>query len=289
MKLPKIWKKEMEFPRTPLNDIHSGYRGTPDVWKEFFNVFLEKYDLYEVKEGRTDNLLLNKYQQILQRLNENEKIKKIERLEKKLEILLPKSYKDFILAGGLEISEFLKYNFLTYRGFSNIDNVDFLFKDRKGYFSYKELVEINNENYKDEGIGIEQLKKNYYSYFNYFDLFKYVDDDRNILDVISDKFYHSELGYFSRGTLPEHEVFEKKIINLYTDLDRIALPFEKTQDGEYETWFFEDVNFYKFKSFAEMYIVDLIGNSYEILGGIRGVEELFKGVLSEMFVDMPSW
>ena len=60
MKLPRIWKKEMEFPKTPLSDIHSGYRGTPDVWKEFFNVFLEKYDLYEVKEGRTDNLLLNR-------------------------------------------------------------------------------------------------------------------------------------------------------------------------------------------------------------------------------------
>ena len=54
-------------------------------------------------------------------------------------------------------------------------------------------------------------------------------------------------------------------------------------------WFFEDVNFYKFKSFAEMYMVDLIGNSYEILGGIRGIEELFKGVLSKMFVDMPNW
>ena len=72
----------MKFPITPLSDIHSGYSGNPEIWKEFFNVFLEKYDLYEVKEGRTDNLLLNKYQQILQRSDGNEKIKEIERLEK---------------------------------------------------------------------------------------------------------------------------------------------------------------------------------------------------------------
>ncbi|MGX5699432.1 hypothetical protein ACWKWF_07485 [Acinetobacter kookii] len=279
----------MKFPKTLLSNIHSGYSGTPEIWKEFFNVFLAKYDLYEVKEGRTDNLLLNKYQQILQSLDVNKKIKEIEKLEKRLEISLSKSYKDFILAGGLEISEFLKYNFLTYRGLYNIDNIDFLFKDKKGYSSYKELVEINNESYKSDNIKVEELKKNYYSYFNYFDLFKYVNEDSNILDVIGSKFCNSELGYFSRGTLPEHKVFEKKIINLYAGLNRITLPFEKTQDGEYETWFFEDVNFYKFKSFAEMYMVDLIGNSYEILGGIRGIEELFKEVLSKMFINVPSW
>lgn len=200
----------MKFPNTPLSHIHSNYSGTNEIWKEFFNVFLAKYDLYEVKEGRTDNLLLNKYQQILQSLDVNKKIKEIEKLEKKLEVLLPKSYKDFILAGGLEISDFLKYNFLTYRGFYNIDNIDFLFKDKKGYSSYKELVEINNESYKSDNIKVEELKKNYYSYFNYFDLFKYVNEDSNILDVIGSKFCNSELGYFSRGTLPEHKVFEKK-------------------------------------------------------------------------------
>lgn len=280
----------MKFPITPLSNIHSGYSGNPEIWKEFFNVFLEKYDSYEIKEGRTDNLLLNKYQTILQTLDMDNKVKEIEKLEKRLEILLPKSYKDFVLAGGIEISNRpLEFNFLTYSKPSQLSEVNFLYKDKKGYRSYQELVDMNEDFYKDGTSSLEKAFKEYYCFPNYFNLFKYTDDDNNILDVFSRRKGDSEIGYFSRGTLPEHKKFEKQVINLGNYLRHILLPFEQTQDGEYEAWFFEDVGFYKFKSFAEMYIVDLVGNSYEVIGGVRGIEELLKGVLSKMFVDMPSW
>lgn len=280
----------MKFPNTPLSNIHSNYSGTTEIWKDFFNVFLEKYDLYEVKEGRTDNLLLNKYQQILQNLDINKKIKEIEKLEKKLEVLLPKSYKDFVLAGGIEISNRpLEFNFLTYSNPRDLSDVNFLYKDKRSFYSYKEMVDMNEDFYKDGTSSLEKAFKEYYYFPNYFNLFKYTDEENNILDVLSRRKEDSEIGYFSGGTLPEHKEFAKQVINLEDHLKHILLPFEQTQDGEYEAWFFEDGGFYKFKSFAEMYMVDLIGNSYEILGGIRGIEELFKEVLSKMFINMPSW
>lgn len=280
----------MKFPITPLSDIHSSYSGTSEIWKEFFNVFLEKYDLYNMQMGRVDNLLLSKYQKILQTLDMDSKIKEIERIEKKLEVLLPKSYKDFVLAGGIEISNRpLEFNFLTYSNPCDLLDVEFLYKDKRPFHSYKEMVHMNDEFYQDGTSSLEKAFKEYYCFPNYFNLFKYTDEDNNILDVLSRRGGNLEIGYFSCGTLPEHKEFAKYVINLGDYLKHILLPFEQTQDGEYEAWFFEDGGFYKFKSFSEMYMVDLIGNSYEILGGIKGIEELFKGVLSKMFVDMPSW
>lgn len=274
----------MNFPNTPLSNIHSGYLGTPEIWKEFFKAFLERYDLYNMQIGRVDNLLLKKYQSILQTLDVNEKVKKIEKLENKLEILLPKSYRDFVLAGGIEISNRpLEFNFLTYSNPRDLSDVNFLYKDTRSFHSYKEMIDMNEDLYKDGTSSLEAAFKEYYYFPNYFNLFKYTDEDNNILDVLSRRKEEFEVGYFSGGTLPQHKKFAKQVINLSDHLKHILLPFEKSQDGEYEAWFFEDAGFYKFKSFAEMYVVDLVGNSYEVLDGIKGMEELFKGVLSKMF------
>ena len=38
----------MKFPITPLSDIHSGYSGTPEVWKEFFIEFIDNYEKFRI-------------------------------------------------------------------------------------------------------------------------------------------------------------------------------------------------------------------------------------------------
>ena len=85
MKLPKIWKKEMEFPRTPLNDIHSGYSGTPDVWKEFFIEFIENYEHYKDEcilfEKSDFSQLKSEYLDFIKSSNSSEISKFVEFLE----------------------------------------------------------------------------------------------------------------------------------------------------------------------------------------------------------------
>lgn len=290
--MPQIWKKEMEFPKTPLNDIHSGYSGTPEVWKEFFIEFIDNYEKFKgeyVEYDASDfSQLKSKYLIFMDNFNALDVNKLLDETDNKLGLTLPKSYRDFVLAGGVEISKNFIYNFLTYSDFFSINDVTFLHKDKKGYNSYQEIVEINNENYIENPKELEKSYKNYYKYPEYFNLFKYTDEDSNILDVLSRRKGDSEIGYFSRGILPEHEKFKKCVINLTGYLNRILLPFEQTQDGEYEAWFFEDVNFYRVKSFAEMYMVDLLGSCEKGLTR-QGMKNLYRGSLSKMFVDMPSW
>ena len=281
----------MQFPKTPLSDIHSGYLGNPEIWQEFFIDFIDNYEKYKAEctffEKSDFSQLKSEYLDLINSSRHLETSNLLNKAEKKLDLALPKSYRDFVLAGGLEISKSFEYDFITYRKPCPISEVNFLYKDRDGYHSYEDIIQMNDESYEDGTFSLDKAFHDYYQYVNYFNLFKYTNDEIGILDVLRRKVSYPDIGYFSRGTLPQHKKFSKQIVNLSSYLSHILLPFERTQDGEYEAWFFEDSNFYKFKSFAEMYTVDLLGGCDRILGK-EGMNNLYQGALSKMFSNMPS-
>ncbi|MFC2996297.1 hypothetical protein ACFODO_13665 [Acinetobacter sichuanensis] len=282
----------MNFPTTALRHIHSGYIGTAEIWQQFFIEFIDNYENFKGENPEFDasdfSHLKAEYLNLIRHFDVVAIQNQLDKKEKDLGMVLPKSYKDFVLAGGIEISKNFTYDFLTYSALSKIENISYLKEDKKGFRAYHSIIEMNEEDYIENPQSLAQAEQNHYHYVNYFELFKLTGEERgNILDVVNIK-DESEIGYFSRGTLPLHKEFKDSVINITEYLTRILLPFQQTQDGEYEAWLFEDGNFYRCKSFAEMYMIDLLGSCSRGLMP-QGMKNLYRSGLSKMFNNMPEW
>lgn len=282
----------MNFPITPLRHIDSNYIGRPEVWQQFFIEFIDNYENFKEENPEFDasdfSHLKAEYLNLISRFDVIAIQNQLDKKEKDLGVVLPKSYKDFVLAGGIEISKNFTYDFLTYSVLYKIENISYLKEDKKGFRAYHSIIEMNEEDYIENPQSLAQAEQNHYHYVNYFELFKLTGEERgNILDVVNRE-DQSEIGYFSRGTLPLHKEFKDSVINITEYLTRILLPFQQTQDGEYEAWLFEDGNFYRCKSFAEMYMIDLLGSCSHGLTP-QGMQNLYRGSLSKMFNNIPQW
>lgn len=128
-------EQKMNFPTTALRHIHSGYIGTVEIWQQFFIEFIDNYENFKEENPEFDasdfSHLKAEYLNLIRHFDVVAIQNQLDKKEKDLGMVLPKSYKDFVLAGGIEISKNFTYDFLTYSALSKIENISYLKEDKK--------------------------------------------------------------------------------------------------------------------------------------------------------------
>ena len=229
-----------------LSQINSGYIGDKEAWTNFFKNYTQSdYMKKAMIEFKKDLTIVNS--NLINIINSPyKKTDSIQKIEKKLALNLPQSYKDFIAANGIEFFNEIYYLSLTFSDLKSPDEIYCI-------STHKEQLNevVNHLNYSDE----PYVKENYYSYNDYSDKL-YIFNGTN-----NPKLSQSNLalGELSFGFLPEKKADYSKaiVIDTFPIPSVLLQPTELTQDSEMETWMMEDSDIYRFRSFAEFLINNL--------------------------------
>jgi len=228
-----------------LRNLSSGYIGTPERWVQFFEIFLQSKYIEKEMVQFDDVDWNNLKSEILKILKMSlSKEKKIFEIEEKLNLKLPKSYHDFILANGVEVYNAISFLFFAYTDFFDINKIDFFIKKNKGVFKRT----IGNLRFNNDVANV------YYSYNNYKEKLYSYNGEFN--PRISSFNLSTALGELGTGFIEQkRDNYAKAIVldsNEYPSF--LLLPNERTQDDEMEAWLLEASDIYRYRSFAEMIV-----------------------------------
>lgn len=229
-----------------LNNINSGYIGTEESWRYFFKQAIDtEFFAEEMSKFKDENWgEIKKELYILLNKPSITTIDEIRSKEKALGITLPKSYKDFVLANGIEFYNLIAYDFFVYINLLPVKKINFYKK-----INLKELkILIKTLNYSKES----KVLENYYSYNDYKESLNQYNGFCNPLL----KGLHSALGESSFGFIESKKNIYENAIALDDEdiVSMMFLPNELTKDNEMESWLLEGPDIYRFRSFAEMLV-----------------------------------
>lgn len=238
---------------TKLTSVDSGYIGNIAAWKNFFHQYINSpyIEAFMNTNFKSDNaefdlsLIKIKIEKIMEEDSVSDE--EIDALEKRLEIRLPQSYKDFLQANGIQFYNVIYFLSITFIKMLNTDEVNyFMQKDKEWMERFIEYL-----NYADE----KYIVENYYSYNDYL-------TSINIYNGLNNpklKPSNLALGELSFGFILDKKNVYRKAITLDSSEvpSAILIPDEVTADGEMETWMLEDSDIYRFRSFAEFFINNL--------------------------------
>lgn len=205
-----------------LSSIHSGYIGNSEKWNQYFECISSAYQIsYKNNVNFTQEL----YQQ------------KILAKEAELKIKLPKSYKDFLMADGVNfVNNLMANNKLTSNNeqvFFDVNIVDRFKKEIPTIY----LGYTDNERYMSDP---DIADSNYYVYENY----------NGIELPYPIRLKYSRLNFLTIGN------FGSEVYGL-SDI-------ELTADNEMETWYFSpDIGAIRYRSFAE-FIMTYIHDTFTV-------------------------
>ncbi len=239
-----------------LTSIDSGYIGNIGAWKNFFHhyinsPYIENYLKTNFKSDDPDfdlSLIKTKIEKIME--EDSVSNEEIDALEKRLKTHLPRSYKDFLRANGVQFYNVIYFLSVTFIKMLSIDEVNYFTKKDKNHKNYmKEFIEYLN--YAEE----KYIVENYYSYNDY-------SISINLYNGMNNpnlKPSNLALGELSFGFICDKKDAYRKAITLDSSEvpSAILIPDELTADGEMEAWMLEDSDIYRFRSFAEFFINNL--------------------------------
>jgi len=187
--------------KTLLATIHSGYVGTPEKWLAYFELVIKHFEY----EGLEQALVLarNTFRAGTYEVLLND-------IEHKKRLFFPKSYRDFLIAGGLEFIDYISKNALEYY-------------EKNLLFS---LGDVGR--FKD--ISKEQYLSNFYG----------AEYERKVIDELYYRYDRYEEGNFTAdgGVKPSCLNFIQ--IGVWYDSPGVEVyglvDSELTSDGEYEMW-----------------------------------------------------
>jgi len=249
---------------TPLSNMGSGYIGDKSRWVEFFK-FLST--LPELSEIALDALVA-----IEAGHSQNGSDFSLE-FGKKFGLKCPPSYADFMASGGAE------FYFLMYvkRGVNHRRPGEILqaYYDisKIGYF--KDLKEAL---YRDIVDGVDDLDNSIFD--EYYTYQRYVDGKDEAWRVNNFKSSDQAIRYLEFCLIIGRH-FSPEIMMLNVK--------EVTKDGEMEAFLFDSVDCIRYRSFAEIFVSDLIGLVRSIGkrdGGRRNTLDDFRYIGADLILDL---
>ncbi|MBH1970869.1 hypothetical protein FK216_05855 [Moraxellaceae bacterium AER2_44_116] len=238
---------------TPLRTIDSGYIGNPEKWSQYFKCLAEMLvfegDAKDALVAATKVAGLKKHE-----INLSE-------AEARFKMLFPKSYKDFVIAGGIEFINKLYTNVMCdgeIKAFYQLRNINY----------FKNIAPNIYHPYFDSGLNdLDITDDDYYRY----DSYEYDDEDSTKADCPFIK--KSNMNFLTIG---------------FWDTDAYGfVTNEVTKDGEYETWSFSPDNpgANRYRSFAEFFIFDRVRFLKYIKDEVEG-NELFDDKSTSLILDV---
>lgn len=231
-----------------LSELESGYIGSPEKWRNFFKKMAYSDEIANCFLRRIKFEQENDYKLSME-LSADEFSKCISvSSETSYELnYCSKSCNDFIMADGYNLIKYIEFNSVSILELDKPCSIKSSTVHNRKFF--KELI---SENISD------QL---YYSYNNWTNCLRKYNGANNEKFMAQD--YNMMLGELGFG-------FPKSKTKIYSNalvigLDgnyasALLLPDEKTKDGEMEAWLFDAEDIYRFRSFAEMIIWNLIAD-----------------------------
>jgi hypothetical protein len=224
-------------------DLNSGYIGSPEKWRIFFEKFASSQELndayleeikFEEEQGYpiSTHLSLEEFQAHL--------ISK-ENFEYQDSDLISKSFLDFVRADGLAIFKYLNFKFCSLVEIQNFCELRKSNSENKSFF--KELI-------------FEDISDDlYYSYNDWQNNLEKYNGGCN--PAFMSKNYNMMLGELGFG-FPKNkkQTYDNAVVVGWDGnyASAFLLPDEKTKDGEMESWLIDAEDVYRFRSFAEMII-----------------------------------
>lgn len=232
----KIMKSKRQSLSTPLASISSGYIGNVKAWESFFACTSEHNTLKKY----SDAALLASRNAVVSGVYDGFP----ERMPYLKDFNFPKSYVDFVRAGGIEFTNSLYRSAIPYDGFLLFgpDKIGRFSKVSRSHY----LAFTSNGNVTGDG---DSPDDQYYVYP------RYVDGDNERVDTTI--FKYSNLDFIQVGY----------------DIDGFLgfVDKEVTKDHEFEAWRFSpaEMGAFRYRSFAELYIFDQISSIIEIVSPLK--------------------
>jgi hypothetical protein len=229
-----------------LNQLESGYIGSPEKWR----IFLRKFAISQE--------ITNKY---------HEQIDYEKRMNKPLSTALSVENfnKDFSELGVFSKEDFSCTSFADFKNSGIFDLLKYVDYVSCNILNIVDLLVLSKSDYKNKNFFNKLIYEDvpdhlYYSYNTWQDKVYQYNGESNPEFMAAD--YNMMLGELGFGFQRRKKAscYDKALVvgSYYDHATGFLLPNELTKDGEMEAWFINAEDVHRFRSFSEMMIWNLI-------------------------------